>query len=818
MKTKNIAIFFALFIFATNLSAQKGAVKGTVISMGKSEAMEFVNISVNRANDDKFQTGSITDETGAFILTDIPLGSYNLKISYMGYKPSITPFQIEKEDQTVNLGKIYLEENSELLDAVQVVGMQTQMQFDIDKKVFNVDQNIASAGGTASDILDKIPSVEVDNEGEISLRGSSDVTIWINGKASGLSEENRAQILEQLPAETIEKIEVITNPSAKYSPEGTSGIINIVLKKDRIKGYYGSVQAGVDTRGGYNASGNINLNIGKFESYASIGYRHRHHIGESENYRTNSDGTMLNSLAANENNGNNIFARAGVTFHATDKDQLYLNAFGMMGKRNSLDTTYYFGDAINYTRHRRSESTGQNLGGNAEIGYKHEFGKDHNLDISASYNVWGMDNENFYYDNYIFGINDSTAFQRQTSNVTPKHWNLQADYVNAFNDNFKLEAGYKGNLQREDSPVTTFVGPNEEEAVIAEQLYNRFIYNRDIHALYTTFSGRIDKFGFQVGLRGEHTKVYTESLAYGQVPEDVTPYETSDFNLFPSAFLTYQLPNNNEIQFNYSRRISRPWGGQLNSFVDIRDPLNISYGNPELRPSFSNALEFNYMKTWTNHLASVSAYYRSTDDVRQRIRFLADDNVMHSTWENVAFNRSAGTELVIKNSFANIVDLTTTVNMFYYHLDSFSYYIPEVQKYVTGEAESDFSWNARLIANINIPKVISIQITGRYRAKQVIAQGYREPSYSIDLGIRKSIGDFSFSLTGRDVLNSRKHHNITYGEGFTQESKGWRGGWQIGLTVTYGFGNMKAKPNKNQQGMSGDDSMQGSGYGESYMD
>lgn len=800
-QTFHTTLIISIFLLLTGTlhAAPTGSVKGKILNKKTNAPVDFVNISINKAGDKTFVTGTISDQEGYFMVDNLPVGKYIATVSFVGFKTSEVPFEIKNSGQEVNLGRIFLEENSEMLDAVHVTSTTTQMQFEVDKKVFNVDQNISSTGGSASDILDNIPSVEVDNEGEISLRGSTDVTIWINGKASGLTSDNRAAILEQLPAETIEKIEVITNPSAKYSPEGTTGIINIVLKKNRALGYYGSVQAGVNTHGGYNASANVNLNAGKFDTYIGFGYRRRAHVGGNTSLRTNSDGTYLNRYGASRNTGNNFFGRGGVTYHATDKDDIYLSAFGMFGNNSSLDTSYYLTDAMAYsTSHRESRSSSKDMGGNVELGYKHEFGKNHNIDISASYNNWNMNNVRRYYEDYYFDDSIASTFQRQESHISPNHWNFQADYTNAFNDNFRLEAGYKGTIEREDSPVKVYAGANEEEAVIAEKLWNEFIYNRDIHALYATFTGKINNFGFQVGLRGENTKVSTKSLAYGQSADDVEPYNTSSFDLFPSAFLSYQLPNQNEVQLNYTRRISRPFGGQLNSFVDISDPLNISYGNPDLEPSYSNSFELNYMKNWLSHMLSVSAYYRTTDGVRERIKFL-DGNVMNSTWENVAHDRSAGTEIVVKNSFSRVFDITTTVNLFYYELDSFNYYIPKIDQYVTGDAESDFSWNIRMIANLNIPKIVSVQLTGRYNAKRVVAQGYRAPGYSIDLGVRKTVGKFSFALTGRDILNSRKFHTVTEGTGFIQDNTGWRGGWMVGLTVTYGFGNMNMKGNRNNR-------------------
>ena len=225
-----------------SLPVEAGVIRGKVIDAKTREPMQFVNISVRKAGTTVPLKGMVTDETGTFHIAQLPEGSYTLSISFIGYKTIEKPFTLSKQIPGVNFRNLLLQEDSQLLGEVKVTGQRSQMKFDIDKKVFNVDQNISSTGGTASDVLTNIPSVEVDNEGEVSLRGSSDVTVWINGRASGLSADNRAQILEQLPAESIERIEVITNPSAKFSPEGTSGIINIVLKEDRRAGYYGSLQ------------------------------------------------------------------------------------------------------------------------------------------------------------------------------------------------------------------------------------------------------------------------------------------------------------------------------------------------------------------------------------------------------------------------------------------------------------------------------------------------------------------------------------------------------------------------------------------------
>lgn len=785
-----------------------GSVKGKVIDSKSKEALEFVNVSIKKKGSDQIVKGATTDLEGNFIIGNLQPGTYVVNVSYIGYTPYEKEFTISPNQKSVSLRLIPLTEDSQMLGEVQVVGQKPQMRFDIDKKVFNVDQNIASSGGSASDVLSNIPSVDVDNEGEVSLRGNSSVTIWINGKASGLSADNRAEILEQMPAESIENIEVITNPSAKYSPEGTAGIINIVLKEDRKAGYYGSAQAGADTDGGYNASANVNYSSGKIEAYANLGYRQRRMKGGGYTNRLNigqTDTTFLDQTSSSKNNGGNVFARMGVTWNVTSKDHLTLGGFGMFGSRSGTNRIDYLSNTPGSFRssQRTSDSDNDMNGGNIELGYKHDFSKKSNLDLTASWNSWGMDNHTIYdqFSDYGQG-EETTSYQRQLNNIRNHNWEFQADYVNAFNDRNKLEAGYKGTLSRQNSPVETYSGTAQANAEADKALFNRFLYNQDIHALYATYSTKFGPLGLQAGLRGEYSKVDTKSLAYGQTESDVAPYKHDYFSLFPSVFLSYSLPKDNEIQLNYTRRISRPWGGQLNSFMNITDSTNISFGNPRLSPQYSNAFELNYIKNWGLHLISVSGYYRNTNDVIQRIRFLEGD-VMKSTYENVAKSQSAGVEIVGKDKLFQILDLTTTVNLFYSKLDGFTYQPAGAAEPVVGKAEENFSWNARMIANLMLPYGISLQMTGNYNAKQVVAQGYRKPNYSLDAGLRKSFFDkkLSLAINARDLLDSRKRHTITSGAGFEQDDMNWRGGRRFGFTLTYSFGNMRAKKSKPERQM-----------------
>ncbi len=824
---KNILLLLVGVLLPLSAAMAQGSVRGKIVDETTGEPVEFVNIVVTPKGSTHLAGGTITDEHGAFHIENIGYGSYVLTVSYIGYQNATREFALSAAAKHAHFKQIAISEDNQMLKEVEVTGIRSQMKFEIDKKVFNVDQAIAATGGSASEVLQNIPSVEVDTEGTVSLRGSESVTVWINGKAQGLTADNQGDILEQMPAESIERIEVITNPSAKYSPEGTVGIINIVLKRDRKAGYYGSAQAGASMYdldfGGYNASTNINYSSGKLDAYANISYRERHHRNENTSYRENyrgADTTYLDQLGQGNMNGRNMFARAGLTWHVTEKDHLSLDLMGMMGSPRRTNVIDYTGGQVvggslveNYTRNRTTASTGQMLMYNLSLGYKHEWSTTHWIDFTASRHHWGNENQSEYIDStYRGGVAEYGSYQLQENAGNSVDYELQLDYENAFNENHKIQAGYRGTFTRDNSPVITYADPDRQQEI--ESLYNRFIYIRDLHALYATYSGKLwQNFGYQVGLRGEYYAVSTDSHhkkdgVISTHPEKIDPV----FQLFPSVFLSYQLPNDNELQVNYTKRVRRPWGGQLNSFHNISDSTNISFGNPLLKPEYSNAFELNYLKSWENHMLSVSAYYRTTDDIMQRISYM-ENGIMYSTSDNVAQPLCSGVEIVGKNRLFGKLDLTTTLNMYYYKLEAFDFTLPNGAN-LHGDASEDFSWNIRMMGTVGLPKAWSLQVTGMYNAKSVIAQGYRAPNYGLDAGVRKQFagGKWSFSLNGRDLLNSRRFHSVKWGPDFYQESSNFRGGRQISATLTYSFGNMRAKkPRKMDSGMSPEYGMGGDG-------
>lgn len=818
-------------MLSTVCAFAQGTVKGRVIDKNTNESLQFVNAMVSVEGQTKNLKGAITDENGTFNISGLPNGKYVLTLSYMGYKDVQRKFSITEDDHSVSFKMLYMSEDSKMLGEVTVTGQRSSMKLEVDRKSFDVSQEILNAGGAASDVLENIPSVEVDNDGNISLRGNSSVEVWINGKASGLTSDNRAEILQQLPAESIDRIEVIDNPSAKFSAEGSAGIINIVLKKDRKAGYYGSVSVGGNTGGRANASGNINYNSGLFDTYLNIGYRHRSNEGGSYSYQESfSDSQYQTYNNTNNRRGNNLFTRGGLTWHATAKDDFSLSGMMMLGGGNNNSITpYHYGtigsanDSWIMTRKTTSSNDMRMYYG--EFNYRHNFSEKHYLDFVVDFHRWKMESDNFYQDSTEY-IEDALmpneyAFQSRPGKVDNKRWEVKLDYENAISDNVTLQAGYQGNFSRENSPQESFIDDTWDglQQVEDKEYYNRFIYNMDLHALYATATMKFGKLGVMAGLRGEYWKVNTESYNWEQ-EHDATKREPAFkkdyFELFPSLFMSYQLTETQQLQLNYTRRLRRPWGGQLNSFKNTRDASIISYGNPELTPEFSHSFSLNYLKTWERHSLLVSGYYRPTTDVMQRINYKSSaDGLMYQTSMNVARSLSTGLELVLKNKFFKILDLTTTANAYYYKLNGFSYDIDG--QTVKGEADDNFTWNARMQASLMLPYDISVQLTGRYRARQVITQGYRKANYSMDFGVRKNFFDkkLTVALSCRDILNSRQWENYTSSETFSRHQKHWHKSRQVNLTLTWNFGNMMAKKPKmeGEQGEMGEHGGESMGVG-----
>lgn len=865
---------FTLALLYTLLPLWAGDITGKVVDAATRQPIDFANVSITRVNDSIPLTGVTTNEDGSFLLTDIKKGSYTLHVSFMGYKE--TQKTIDVNTETINIGKIVLREDTRSLQEVEVVAQNSNMRFELDKKVFTVDQNMANAGASVTDALANIPSVDVnEQEGTISLRNSEDVVVWINGKPAGLTAENRADILKMMPAESIKEIEIITNPSAKYSPEGTAGIINLVTKKNRQAGYYGSVSLDLsyalakpwNIPPGGRLGFNLNFNKGIVEGYVSMGYNRNFSNGSSKSDRYNfSKGTgpegkdeieRLIKDGQNKHDHGGMYLRGGLDFHITERSTIGVSAFGMISAKddktngwfsnqNNSPASYmmYRVDSfigpqdennketlINYYD-RNQRGSGYNPGGNAMVDWRFEISKEHYLQMSAQYNQWNWNNDQFYTQLYhdiaqpdYPVMDEQTTYQEQLNANKDQSVQLKADYEWKPTQQSRLEAGWQTDLAWRNTYADAWNGQNREQQ--ERLIFNDFTNNEQTHALYITYGNRFwNKFAVQVGLRGEYFKRHLSSDYYTANHADsltTATQDTSYFQLFPSVYLSYDFGSGHELQLNYTRRIDRPRGHQINPRKDISDVTNISYGNPNLMPQYSSALELNYLKSWEMHTLSVEAFYRFTNGVTQRVNFMgpvdyAQRPVMYTTFTNLGKRHAAGLEISAKDRFLqDKIQLTTSISGYYNRLDE-AEYTPvlngtELDKVIL-PMKNSFVFTANLTAQFLFTKTFSGQVRGRYSSPRVVAQGMSSHHYSIDLGLRKTFLDrkLALALNIRDLLNSRSRSNITEEEGvFWQWSENRWNSRTISLTISYNFGNSQTKkPNKHQ--FSGDDSGMGGGF------
>ncbi len=848
---KLLNIFLLLALAISTFAAE---VTGKVIDFGTKKVIDFANVSVMQG--ENLVTGTVTDEAGAFTL-ELKDGQYTLVVSFMGYTEAKKELTVA--GKPLNVGRIQLREDAHALQDVEVVAQGSSMRFELDKKVFTVDQNIASAGASVTDILENIPSVDVDQEGNIALRGSDDVEIWINGKPAGLSGENRGLILKQMPAGTIEKIELITNPSAKFSPEGTSGIINLVMKKDRKAGYYGSVQAGIDyalaapwnVPPGANASFSINFNAGPVDGYFNLGYRYHISNGGSKTDRYNLSGegsqVLDSSLITSHllqdgqqtHRGGGLFGRGGLNFHVAEGHTIGVSGFGMVSDpkvfnmNNNTKRTYLLtnpaGDTLRqYTRDQ--VATGSHPGGTATLDYTFEM-DEHKLYVSGTYNHFGF---NMYTDYTQTETAKSPLYQNQNSESLEQGIEIKADYEWKPTSQSRLEAGYDYTRNWGRSFANAYNTDADHHYTDADELYEYYTTFNGLnqnHALYITYGNRFwNKLSIQVGLRGEYYMRHLESSykdADGHVQDAYANYptkkDTAYFQLYPSAYISYDFGHGHELQLNYTRRVRRPWGHQINPRMDFSDSTNISYGNVDLLPSYSNNLELNYLKSWERHTLSAGVYWKYNERAIQNYKYM-DGAVMKNTYFNIGARQELGIELVAKNRlFGELLQLTTSANFYWNNIAAVHDSILHQGAIIPVDLaqQNIFAGSVRINAQFMFTKDFSGQLTGNYRSPRVVAQGTTSHSYSLDIGLRYTLlnKQLALALNVRDLLDSRARSNTTWGGdntvGFWQFSENRWHSRTVSFTITYNFGNQQGRRRGRSDGdfSGGGDDMDDSGNG-----
>lgn len=799
--------------------------------------------SVSKSRKDVVVGGQLTRANGDFSLENLsPMGNYKLVVTAIGYKivDQKVAFEFKPGGNAQqmmggldkDLGNIKLESEAKVLEGVTVTASKPTLEMAIDRKVFNVEKNLMSTGGTAEDVLRTVPSVAVDIDGNVTMRNTAP-QIFVDGRPSTLT-------IDQIPADAIQSIELITNPSAKYDASGgMAGIINIVMKKNRRIGYNGSVRAGVDKRGRLNGGADINVRQGKVNVFASGNINQRKSISEGTTDRmeyTAKGNKRIDQTNDSENKGTFAMGRFGIDYFLDNRNTLTYTQSLMRGSFKSSDvqtTTNRFlaGQDFDYIGQRNglSDRTFNNLG--SSLAYKHLFAKP-GKEITADLNYNRSKNDNngdfitkFYNLNMQpFGTKPD-AMQRQMGEGENGFFTAQTDFVNPFSDKMKLEMGARIAIRDFTSVNNNYIfnqatGNYELQAAAS----NQYEFNDKVYAAYASFSNQYKKLGYQIGLRAESSD-YT-GLLIDQNQEFNTKYPIS---LFPSAFFTYKLSETQDIQLNYTRRVNRPSFFQLIPFTDYVDSLNISRGNPALKPEFTHSMELSYQKTFSrSHNFLGSVYYKNTTDLLSRYQFteysdLVGDSVIINSYQNASESYSYGVELTSRNAFTKWLEVTSNLNLYNSIIDG-----SNIEK---GLRNEQFSYYAKLNTNFKLPSNYSIQLTGEYQSKTAIpvntggrgggggwmgpqastTQGYIRPNYGLDIAFKKDFlknNAASVTLSFSDILRTRLYDAYSVSGSFEQNTNRRRDPQFVRLNFSYRFGKFDASLFKRKNNRGGMDGMQ----------
>ena len=783
-------------------------ITGKIIEKTSKLPLEYATITLKNNKNPKLIFGGITGNKGDYSIEIVP-GIYNITLEFISFKPTFIP---QKElNQSTNLGTIALEEDATQLNEVVVRAEKTTVEIKLDKKVYNVGNDLMVKGGTASDVLDNIPSVTVDIEGNISLRGNQNVRVLIDGKPSNAI--NISEALRLIPADAIEKVEVITNPSARYDAEGGGGILNIVLKKGKNLGLNGTVIASGGYPETYGLSGTVNYKSKEFNLFTTQGYNNRNNPGKAlTNSRylnpDNSTKDYMNETRENDRLNKSYNANIGMDWFL-DKSTTWTNIFNYRrsngDNRDNVFQKYYdVNNVFEYTRNRINEEDSKSRNVEFTTNLTKNFKKEgHKLTIDGNFSSNTDKNLATITDtstqNSIVNIDQTTNNQKQSRNL------LQTDYVLPFGKGSQFEAGYRG-----DFLVSTTAYSVDRNGVPFENFTNTLEYKEKVNALYTQYGFKIKKISTLFGLRWEDSNI------------DVNQLATNDFNnkrynnFFPSAFFTYEISNESSASLSYSRRIQRPRGRQLNPFNNLSSNVNIFIGNPDLNPAFTDAIDFGYLKRWDKLTFNTSLYANKTTDVFQFVRketgtFESGVPVIISTPINLATEYRTGFEFTLNYSPYKWWKLNGSFNYFYIETDGDYNYTDFNNVLVTQNFDfKTTSWFTRITSKITLPYKIDWQTNMTYNGEQKSAQGSSLGVFSMNLAFSKDVlkdkGTINFNIS--DVFNSRKRIMESYLPAVV-DSYGemqWRVR-QFNLSFTYRFNvqkNEKEKRKGNQQEDGGD--------------
>jgi len=761
------------------------------------EAVPFANVALYTSSDSTLLMGTATDQNGDFEIVARP-GDYYLKVSFLSFKTTIKG-QLKLGREGLSLGPIMLQSNAELLDEVEVTAERSQMELKLDKRVFNIQKDLANAGANAAEILDNIPSVQVDVEGNISLRGSENVRVLIDGKPSTITGSSTADVLRQFQGSMIEKVEVITNPSARYDAEGEVGIINIVLKKEKQKGINGGVEVVAGYPDNYRTSFNLNYRTQKVNLFTSYGISYRDSPGQGDNFQTfNSPDTSYiyesESKRQRASLSNNV--RLGTDYYINSKNTLTLSGFySYSDEENTAELEYrdLFSNRELFrlvTRDDVEDEQGERV--ETSLNYEKTFDKeDQKFTIDLQWSESDdLERSDIVETNFLDG---TQIFQKSRNVEANRTYLLQSDYVLPLSGKKVFETGVRSTLRTIENDFTVRESSDGNDFAILSRFNNDFEYIEDIYAAYLMFGNEIKKFSYQIGLRGE----YSDIEANLKLTNDNNSWEY--FNLFPSVFLSYKHKKGVDFQLSYSRRINRPSYRYLLPFQTFSDARNLWSGNPELQPEYTDSYEFGYLKYYEKGSLFSSIYYRYRTGVISRITVADAQGFTVRKPVNLATQNNIGLEINGSYKFSKKYSLNGNLNFFRAITDG---------SFEGQTLDNDiFTWSGRAVIKAELLPKVDFQGSFRYRAPQKSIQGERKSMYFLDLSAGKDVlkGKGTVVASIRDVFNSRRRRSIVDTETLYSESDfQWRAR-QFLLTFSYRINQKKKRSPRTGGDFSGGD-------------
>ncbi|MEZ5195485.1 MAG: TonB-dependent receptor [Bacteroidales bacterium] len=827
-----VSILFMQLIYSTGFSDDNinpdGKIKGAVADKKSKEPVEYATVALYRTSDNTLIDGVITDHLGHFKINQPDTGSYYLLISFIGLKDIQTEvFEIEEAHDNINLGNFFFESSVNELEGVEIVAKRAPIEYKIDKKVITVDKQITSEAGTAVDVLESIPSVQVDVEGNVSLRGSTGFTVLIDGKPTIL---DPSDALRQIPSSSIENIEIITNPSVKYEPDGATGIINIITKKNRLDGLSGIANVNVGMHDQYGGDFQMNYRMNKLNIIFGANYNKRGRPGYSNNERTthaNDTIFFVESYGDSERGHTGSSIRGGLEYDISKND--FVSIAGTYGgwDMNSNSTLRYnessdpiaelfsynsFDDATrggNYYsldgvyQHTFNNKKPDNTVGRPDS-LKNKVPKgDGEMNKPSAKHLLSFE---INYRNRDFNESSMSELRELSDELIGGNKNVEKgpseslhykiDYTLPVGKLDKFEAGmqWRSGKSKDITELWLYNTATNELEQIDEYSYLTDYY-RNIYAAYGLYAGYAGKFGYQLGLRTEYTdrKIKADT-------ED--PFTINRWDYFPTIHVSYSMPADQQIMASYSRRIDRPRGWWLEPFITWVDAYNVRQGNPDLQPEYIDSYDAGYLKKFGENFFSLEAYYRITHNKVERISSVYDENVMMQKPENVGQDYSLGFEAMLNFQVLKWWDFELSGNYYNYKLEGELSYALGDEIIIDPINRSSRNWNSRLNNTFRVWKNGVLQINSRYNSASVTAQGTSSGYFTVDAAFRVSFLNraLSANLQARDLLGTELRENSSEGPGFYSYSKYDPKSPSVALTISYRFNNFKVSKRSGQNG------------------